>query len=90
MSLPESISKHLSMLPPEKQAEVLDFVMFLEQRREGAGSGTIGDVEARRRRVTAALDALRRSGGFAHIADPVAWQKEIRKDRPLPRGEGTA
>ena len=87
MSLAEFISEHVSSLPPERQKEVLDFVMFLEQRHEATVAGAGGDAEAQRRRVTAALDALRRTGAFAHIADPVAWQRGIRKDRPLPARE---
>ncbi len=34
-----------------------------------------------------AVDAMRRlaaRGTFAQITDPVAWQREARKDRPLP------
>ena len=84
MNLAKDISERVSSLPPEKQEQVLDFVLSLEQTREAGVLGTSNDVEARRRRVTAALDALRRSGAFAHIADPVAWQREIRKDQPLP------
>ena len=32
MTLLEQIEKQLSMLPPEKQSEVLDFITFLQQR----------------------------------------------------------
>lgn len=32
MTLAEQIQKRLSMLPPEKQSEVLDFISFLQQR----------------------------------------------------------
>ena len=32
----------------------------------------------------AALRQLRQMGTFKKITDPVAWQREIRKDRPLP------
>ncbi len=32
----------------------------------------------------AALRKLRELGTFKEITDPVAWQCEIRKDRPLP------
>jgi hypothetical protein len=32
----------------------------------------------------AALRKLRELGTFKEITDPVAWQREIRKDRPLP------
>jgi hypothetical protein len=32
----------------------------------------------------AALRKLRDLGTFKKIADPMAWQREIRKDRPMP------
>ena len=32
----------------------------------------------------AALRRLRELGTFKEITDPVAWQREIRRDRPLP------
>jgi hypothetical protein len=38
----------------------------------------------RRQRAAAALKQLAASGAFDEIEDPVAWQREIRKDRPLP------
>ena len=45
---------------------------------EGAAAGTPLD----------ALKELRKLGGLRHvIPDPVAWQREIRKDRPLPGRE---
>jgi len=87
VSLAEFISEHVSSLPPERQKESLDFVMFLEQRHEATVAGAGGDAEAQRRRVATALDALRGSGVFADIANPVAWQRDIRKDRPLPARE---
>lgn len=31
-----------------------------------------------------ALKELRKLGTFSDIADPVAWQREQRQDRPLP------
>ena len=37
-----------------------------------------------REMVLAALKRLRDRGTFREITDPVAWQREIRKDRPLP------
>jgi hypothetical protein len=42
--------------------------------------------EQRRARGKAMADALRRLaelGTFKEITDPVAWQREIRKDKPL-------
>jgi hypothetical protein len=45
----------------------------------------------RRARGQRAAQALREvaeaGGGLASIKDPVAWQREIRRDRPLPGRE---
>ena len=40
-----------------------------------------------RETALAALKRLRARGTFREITDPVAWQREIRKDRPLPGRE---
>lgn len=48
------------------------------------------DAAARQARWQRAMDALRRiaaRGGIRSIPDPVAWQREQRKDRPLPGRE---
>ena len=37
--------------------------------------------------VSQYFQALADMGTFADIEDPVAWQREIRKDRPLPGRE---
>jgi hypothetical protein len=39
MTLLEQIEKEIRVLPPEKQAEVLDFITFLQQRAGVAPSG---------------------------------------------------
>jgi hypothetical protein len=36
------------------------------------------------KRVVAALRKIAKRGGIKSIPDPVKWQREIRKDRPLP------
>lgn len=38
---------------------------------------------ARGKRMAEALEKLAEMGAFKDITDPVAWQREIRKDRPL-------
>ncbi len=43
--------------------------------------------EERRKLLAEALEELSNSGAFSEIEDPVAWQREIRKDRPLPGRE---
>jgi len=39
MTLIETINRYLVTLPPERQAEALDFVLFLKQRQSRAASG---------------------------------------------------
>jgi hypothetical protein len=45
------------------------------------------NLDERRRRVADALAKLAESGAFKGIADPVEWQREIRRDGPLPGRE---
>jgi len=45
-----------------------------ERRERGAG-------------MAAALREIAARGGIRSIPDPVAWQREIREDRPLPGRE---
>ncbi len=85
MTLMEQIEKQLSVLPPEKQSEVLDFITFLQER---ARSAQPASSEAERgKRIKAALQTLADLNTFADITDPVEWQRQIRKDRPLPGRE---
>jgi len=85
MTLMEQIEKQLSALPPEKQSEVLDFITFLLERARVAQSAS---SEAERgKRIKAALQTLADLNTFADITDPVEWQRQIRKDRPLPGRE---
>jgi hypothetical protein len=54
MNVPEQIAKLTQVLPPEKQAEVLDFVEFLVSRQ----SRTTWTVEKRREMVARTLGCL--------------------------------
>ena len=85
MTLLEQIEKQLNILPPEKQNEVLDFITFLQQRAQSARSVSADDE--RRKRLKKAFETLAEMGTFADITDPVEWQRQIRKDRPLPGRE---
>jgi hypothetical protein len=82
MTLLEQIEKQLNVLPPEKQSEVLDFITFLQQQAQSARS--VSAEEERRKRLKKAFETLAEMGTFADITDPVEWQRQIRKDRPLP------
>jgi hypothetical protein len=51
-------------------------------------SETDSERRARGRRMAQALQRVAEAGGaFSQIEDPVAWQREIRQDRPLPGRE---
>lgn len=42
------------------------------------------DDSERGARMAEALAELARIGAFSEIEDPAAWEREIRRDRPLP------
>lgn len=81
MSQVSIIQRHLERLPSAMQDEVLDFVLFLEQR---AASGKHTDASARERaqRVGAALESLAMMNPFEGV-DPCEWQRNARSDRPM-------
>ena len=83
MSLMDQIQKRLLKLSPEKQREVLDFVAFLQLHSYKPTAPT-KDVK-RAKRIKDLLTQLAGKKVFSDIADPVDWQRKIRKDRPLPR-----
>jgi hypothetical protein len=45
MTLLEQIEKEIRVLPPEKQAEVLDFITFLQQRTGISSSARSGSLK---------------------------------------------
>lgn len=81
MILIEQIEKQLKGLPPEKQSEVLDFIIFLHQRIQSA---PLVAEDEREHRIRAAFQTLAKLNTFADISDPVEWQRQMRQDRHLP------
>ena len=72
-------------LAPEAEATVMQAIRQLRERA-GLQRRKLPPDELERRRQ-AALDALRQlreSNPYLDLADPVAWQREIRQDRRLP------
>jgi hypothetical protein len=45
------------------------------------------DVSTQGQRMAKALEQLAATNALIHIQDPSEWQREIRKDRPLPGRE---
>jgi hypothetical protein len=78
MRLDEIIQQHTQALSPAQQAEVFDFVLFLEQKQ--ANKLLITDRQQRKEHTKKALDNAVALGVFAGV-DGVAWQNEQRQDR---------
>ncbi|MBM3151724.1 MAG: DUF2281 domain-containing protein [Chloroflexi bacterium] len=70
MTLAELIQKRLTTLPPEKQSEVLDFILFLQQRSESP-------TEGKRR----SLKQHKAFGSWqGRKIDAVAYQQQLRSE----------
>ena len=79
MTVIETIRRHLTTLPPEQQAETLDFVLFLKQR-QGHKASRIETGSARALRSHPALGSWRSRG-----IDALAYEQALRSewdDRP--------
>ena len=73
----EQIQQHAAALPLSSQAELLNYAVYLEQKAQGK-------AQVRREGLAAALEKATALDPFADIADPIAWQREQRKDRQMP------
>jgi hypothetical protein len=80
MRLDEIIQQHTEKLSPQLQAEVYDFVLFLEQKQ--ASAQLTSDPQQRKERLRKALDNAVALGVFAGV-DGVQWQNEQRQDRDI-------
>jgi len=70
MTLLEQIEKQLRVLPPEKQAEVLDFITFLQQR-----AGVSASTKQRSLKKHAAF------GSWKHRKiDAIKYQQDLRAE----------
>jgi hypothetical protein len=69
-------------IPAEMRSSKVKVTATLESV---GGAVVASDSEIKKR--SKALEQLRKLNPFREIADPVAWQREIRKDRPLPGRE---
>ncbi len=85
-TITQQIFDDVGSLPPDMQKETLDFVKFLKaklpnSRLQSTAQETSGTKLAR------LMEEASTKHLFAHIKDPAAWEREIRKDRPLPGRE---
>jgi len=80
MRLDEIIQQHAKALPPALQAEVFDFVLFLEQKQ--ASKLLTTNQLTRKDQLKKALNNAVELRVFEDI-DGVAWQNEQRQDRNI-------
>lgn len=79
MRLDHTIAQHLEKLPLSLQSEVLDYVLYLEQKTEKQS----GNDSQRREKLAIALKKVAVMNPYAEI-DPTAWVREQRTERSLP------
>ncbi len=80
-TLLHQVQQHAAALPLQLQAELLNYAIYLESKTRGQRESI--SVQERQERLAAALTQATALNPFADIADPVAWQREQRQDRPL-------
>lgn len=85
MNTAEKIYRNVEQFPDIIQAEVLDFVLFLQQKNRL--NATTLTADERRNKLREVMTHLRQSNVFSGIENPVSWQREIRADRTLPGQE---
>ena len=69
--------------PIAKSVETQVLVTVLPETKSQAN-----DRAERRRQAVGALEKLAAMGGIKAISDPIAWQREMSEDRPLPGHDG--
>ena len=83
--LTEQILKDLETLPPEMQVETQDFVRFLKSKLVHRQSETSDAENVNGKKVAHIMERMAaRPHAFSQIDNPVEWQRDLRKDRPLP------
>jgi hypothetical protein len=85
MALLEQIQRNAALLPADKQIEVLNFISILSKKRQLKRSSSIDAEQIKS--IKEAFQKLTEMHTFKDIDDPVAWQRETRKDRSLPGRE---
>ncbi|MBF0132906.1 MAG: hypothetical protein HQL75_10020 [Magnetococcales bacterium] len=87
MTTLEIITSHVARLPEALRIELLHYALFLEQRFAKTGQTIEDPPEERQHLLAESMEAATRLNPFQEISDPVTWQREIRRDRPLPGRE---
>lgn len=78
MQLDQTIQEHVEKLPLALQGEVLDYVLYLEQKARQHSA----DDRQRRVKLAGTLERLVALNPFAET-NPTTWEREQREDRAL-------
>ena len=84
-TLKEQIIENLDSLPEKMQAETLDFVEFLKAKAERNRLAIATKSKPNGAAIAKILKKMAARRALSEIKDPSAWQREIRRARPLPR-----
>ena len=79
MKLEQTIQQHVEKLPLPLQGEVLDYVLYLEQKARQPSTND----QQRRMKLSSTLEQLVALNPFAKT-NPALWEREQREDRTLP------
>lgn len=82
----QQILHDVESLPEQFQLEALDFVQYLKQKIVKK-ERTAQTEEPNGTKLAKLMAEASQKNLFSGIKDPVAWQREIRQDRPLPGRE---
>ena len=85
-AITRQLFEDIENLPSQLQQETLDFVQFLKQKQQKS-QAEIPKPEPNGTILARLMEEASKKNLFADIEDPAAWQREIRKDRPLPGRE---
>jgi hypothetical protein len=81
MTLLDEIQQKITTLPLEKQSEVLEFIEFLQYRKQWQEPKLL---QEKKKRIQNTFKKITLLNMFTEITDPVAWQKQVRQDRLQP------
>lgn len=85
-----SIAKILPLveaLPHSDKFQLMQILLTQLAREEGLSLQVPTTQKNQGQLMAAILQRMADRNALSHIADPVAWQKEMRQDRPLPGRE---
>ena len=84
MSVKQQLAAAIEALPESATLEEAIQRIYRALKLKQALEASRSDSADPGRRMVAALEALATRSALRDISDPVAWEREVRRDRPLP------